>query len=184
MRTPYYLGRILTSAFLIALFVSCSSGDKSGKTDSQKDQVAQQEEPVITFAAADLDGNMHQSSEWIGQKPVVINFWGTWCGPCRNEIPDLVRIYDEYKAQGIEIISLAVNDTPDRVREYAAESGMNWVHLMGDKQILIDYKATTGIPTTIFLDKNGKEVHRFIGSQGYDEFKQAFQHLASLSAVS
>ncbi len=178
LRTNQLLHIVILFSFL--LFLSCSGGDKSGKADTQQNQTAQaQKASVVTFAAADLDGTIHQSSEWIGQKPVVINFWGTWCGPCRNEIPELVRVYNEYQAQGIEIISIAVNDTPDRVRDYAAQAGMNWVHLMAEKQILIDYKATTGIPTTIFLDKNGKEVHRFIGFQGYDEFKQAFEYLAA-----
>lgn len=168
---------VLFGALLIAAIVSCSGNDaKSGDAQSQVNTP-----PALTFTALDPDGVEHKSSEWIGKGPVVINFWGTWCPPCRKEIPDLAKVYHEFQSQGVTLISLAVNDEPDRVKEYAADAGMDWVQLMADKQILIDYKATTGIPTTIFLDKNGQEVHRFVGWQEYDDFKQAFSALVSNS---
>ena len=127
------------------------------------------------FVAANFDGELHHSSEWLGKQPVVINIWGTWCGPCRREIPDLARLYKEYKPKGVEIIALAVKDTPDRVRKYAGQNNMNWVLLMSEDQILIDYKAFRGVPTIFFNQKKAYEIVRFIGLKDYDTIKRAFE---------
>ena len=131
---------------------------------------------AVSWTAPDIDGNLRSSSEWIGKKPVVINFWGTWCPPCRREIPDLVRVYEEYKPKGVEIISFALRDTPEKVRSFAAQANMDWVMLMGgDNEILVDYNFGGSVPTTIFLDRTGKEVGRFVGPRNYQTFKQAFE---------
>ena len=129
------------------------------------------------FNAKDIDGNWHTSTEWVGKKPVVINFWGTWCPPCRREIPDLVKLNKEYSAKGVELISLAVKDSPDKVKDYANENGMDWVMLMAVDQILIDYKAIQGVPTTIFIDKDGVEVGRFVGMRDYQTLKSGFDSI-------
>ena len=128
---------------------------------------------AVQFAALDVLGNRRQSTEWITRQPVIINFWGTWCPPCRREIPDLVRLYDEYKPKGIEIVSLAVNDNPGSVKAYTANAGMKWVMLMGTDDIYKQYGGIRGVPTTIFIDRNGKEIQRFVGARTYEDFKQA-----------
>ena len=71
----------------------------------------------IQFTAYNLNGAPQHTSEWIGKGPVVLNFWGTWCPPCRREIPDLVRVYNELHPQGIEILGLAVRDRPNAQRQ-------------------------------------------------------------------
>jgi len=130
---------------------------------------------AVKWTAMDIDGNTRSWDEWIGKRPVVINFWGTWCGPCRREIPELVRLYDEYKDKGVEIISIALRDTPNQVRAYSQQNNMGWVMLMGgDQQMLVDYRFGGGVPTTIFLDRTGTEVGRFVGPRDYRTFKQAF----------
>ena len=165
--------------------LSCGS-DQQAENKSVK-TTAQQPTPGsasagITFAAYDINGELHQSSEWIGQKPVVLNFWGTWCPPCRKEIPDLVRLYKEYSVKGIEIVSLAVKDSPGRVAQYSQQAGMIWPMLMADLNIMTSLKATSGVPTTIFIDKSGKEIGRFVGMRNYETFKRAFDALLELSA--
>jgi len=161
---------------LAALFLAlgCSGGGESSDSQANTSQAATSAITVPIFDAQDIDGKWHNAEEWLGKKPVVINFWGTWCPPCRREIPDLVKLYDEYKAKGVELVSIAVNDSPNKVKEYAAVNSMSWVLLMGEDQILIDYKATTGIPTTIFIDKEGNEVTRFIGMRDYQTLKTGF----------
>lgn len=128
---------------------------------------------TVHFAAYDTEGALRQSTEWVTKKPVIINFWGTWCPPCRREIPDLVKLYGEYKNKGVEIVSLAVNDNPATVKTFTAKAGMNWVMLMGTDDIYEKYGGIRGVPTTIFLDRNGKEVQRFVGATSYDTFKGA-----------
>lgn len=165
---------VVTMIALLAVFqfLSCSgekeSSQKQPNTETQASTIN-----VPLFSAQDINGKWHSADEWLGKKPVVINFWGTWCPPCRKEIPDLVKLYDEYKAQGVELISLAVNDSPDKVKAYAAANNMDWVLLMAQDQIAIDYKAT-GVPMTVFIDKNGNEVTRFIGIRDYQTLKSGF----------
>ena len=159
-------------SFIIA---GCSTSDSSSKPDSNSNTANVSSTSVPQFSAKDIDGELRHSSEWLGKQPVVINVWGTWCPPCRREIPDLAKLYAEYKPKGVELISLAVKDTPERVRQYAERNNMNWVLLMSEDQILIDYKATRGVPTTIFIDKDGNEVARFIGMKDYETLKKGFE---------
>jgi thiol-disulfide isomerase/thioredoxin len=130
---------------------------------------------LIQFAAYDIKGNLHNSDEWIGKQPTVVNVWGTWCPPCRREIPDLVRLNQEYREKGVALLGLAVRDTPQKVERYAAANKMTWVMMMGERAHLYTLGVTTGVPTTIFFNRDGKEVQRFVGPRGYDVFKQAFE---------
>ncbi|MEW5993401.1 MAG: TlpA disulfide reductase family protein [Candidatus Zixiibacteriota bacterium] len=131
------------------------------------------------FKVFDIEGKLHSSSEWIGRQPVVISFWGTWCGPCRKEIPDLVKLYNEYSPRGVEILGLAVRDHPDRIRRFTQQFGVNWVMLMADTDVVLRYNATTGIPTTIFLDRDGKEVMRYVGARPYEMLKKGFDAITA-----
>ena len=129
---------------------------------------------MVYFRAKDLDGIYHSSDEWIGKKPVVINFWGTWCPPCRKELPDLIRLYDEYNSRGVEIIGLAVNDQPGKVRDFSRQMGMKWVMLMGDREIAGMF-GIRGVPMTIFFNSEGQIVQEFHGMRDYEAFKVGFE---------
>lgn len=178
---------------LMVTFAACSSSESNsadvsaGAAQPQAEQATAESmpaAPAVSFAAYDVNGTLQQSSQWIGQKPVVINFWGTWCPPCRKEIPEMVRVYDEYRGKNIEMIGLAVNDTPDKVVNFARSNKMNWVMLMADEDIARTFAPITGVPTTIFLDHTGKEVHRHIGPISYSQLKQAFDALLAMDAES
>jgi len=168
------LKRLLLSFSLLVLaaaLVSCGSGGKQTGTGQY-------------FEVFDITGKSHRSDEWIGKQPVVLNFWGTWCGPCRKEVPDLVKLYNEYAPKGIEILGLAVRDRPDKVDSFSKQYGMRWVMLMASRDIIIRYGVASGIPQTIFLDKNGREVKRFIGARPYETLKTGFEALLKDQAES
>lgn len=130
--------------------------------------------PTIQFSAYDIDGKLRQADEWIGKQPVILNFWGTWCPPCRREIPELIKLYAEYKNKGVEIVSIAVRDTPTKVRKYTQQQGMHWVMLMDNRKISRDFRIT-GVPTSFFINSKGEVIHKFVGPRSYDVFKQAFE---------
>jgi thiol-disulfide isomerase/thioredoxin len=172
---------LVTISLIVLGLLSMSACSKNEGQSGQAKQLSATEIPAgALFTAADLDGNLHPSSEWLGKQPTVINFWGTWCPPCRREIPDLVKIYDEYRSQGVALVSLAVNDEPAKVRDYASEHGMNWVQLIAEQQHMTVFGEIRGVPTTIFFDKNGKEVRRLVGAQSYEDFKEAFQMILAI----
>lgn len=159
---------LLATAFLI----SCSSSDEKTSTDNQSSAVKTQTPAgnQAKFMAMDVDGNFHTSEQYKG-KPLILNFWGTWCPPCRRELPDLKKIYAEFNPQGLEIIGLAVNDTPDKVKKFAKDSGLDWVMLIANRESAMSYQIGTGVPVTIFIDKDGNEISRAIGARDYNYFK-------------
>ncbi len=176
-RDVVYLALVL---FALALSISCSS-EQAAEVDSAV-------KSEIEFNALDLDGNLHHSTEWIGKQPVVINLWGTWCPPCRREIPDLAKLYKEYKPRGIEMIGIALerNKGPQDVKKFADQYKMEWVMLMGDMEIAIKFDARA-VPKTIFVDRHGKVmpvtdytgrvVREIVGPQPLAVFRAAFEKL-------
>ncbi len=171
---------IFTVLFATVALASCGSKDSdNGQARNAMPQTGIDASPAagpgIQFVAQDPQGVLQSSSLWIGKQPVVLNFWGTWCPPCRREIPDLIRLYEEYHPRGVEMIGLAVKDEPGDVSAYASQAGMKWVMLMANDDVLQAYDVVNGIPTTVFLDKDGREVTRFVGSRSYEDFKPAFE---------
>jgi thiol-disulfide isomerase/thioredoxin len=175
------------AAILLATLSSCEGDSTQTNTDAQATTQEQTPSGVqtdftavpsgVSFSAADLDGQMHHSSEWLGKMPVVINVWGTWCPPCRREIPDLIRVYNEFRDQGIEMVGLAVRDTPEKVRKFTAQNEMEWVMLIANPQTTTTLGRVGGVPTTIFYDREGNEVERFVGARTYEVFKQTFEKI-------
>ncbi|MCK4573212.1 MAG: TlpA family protein disulfide reductase [candidate division Zixibacteria bacterium] len=168
---------LIAALVTVSLFVSCGSDSQSKETDTPSKQPATEQATgtggEFDFAAYDLDGTLRQSTEWVGNKPVVLNFWGTWCPPCRKEIPDLIKVYEEYQPKGVEIIGLAVRDNAGKVAQFTRQQGMNWVMLMAEVDLVARYRVS-GVPTTIFLDRQGNEIGRFIGPRDYETFRKAF----------
>jgi thiol-disulfide isomerase/thioredoxin len=173
------LAAIMLAIVLALSLGSCGQKDQSsrqpGTAQAQTTDQSVPQNAGTQFTAMDISGQPQNSSQWIGKVPVVINFWGTWCPPCRREIPDLVKLYDEYHGRGVEMIGLAVKDEPGEVSSFAMKQGMKWVMLMANDEVIQSYDVVNGIPTTIFLDKNGREVTRFIGARSYEDFKPAFE---------
>lgn len=161
---------LLISVSLIICLVGCSS-DKNDST-SRREGMPADANNGPTFSVYDTFGKPHTFEEFKGKGPIVLNFWGTWCPPCRRELPDLKKIYAEYQPQGLEMIGLAVNDSPGKVRQFSAENGMNWIMLLADDNAIQSFQLGSGIPVTIFINREGKEVSRLIGARGYDDFKR------------
>lgn len=173
------------SILLLGSLIStgCGSGESADQPRSDQVAVAQtttgDRSSAFKSAATDLQGARRPMSEWVGKQPVVVNFWGTWCPPCRREIPELVKLYDEYHPRGVEIISLAVRDTPAKVENYASMAKMSWVMLLATEDVANEFGLAGSVPTTIFYDKNGNEKARFVGARGYDTFKEAFEKITA-----
>jgi thiol-disulfide isomerase/thioredoxin len=176
-----YKNLLIASALATGLFLlACSSTEKAKANNGggNTDAVAQQAESEgPTFAVEDTEGVTHTYDEYKGKSPVVINFWGTWCPPCRAELPDLKRIYAEYYSKGIEFVGLAVRDTPGMVKEFAIRNDMKWPMLMANQEALISFNVTLGIPTTLFIDRNGQEQGRLIGASSYEQFKAEIEKI-------
>lgn len=119
-------------------------------------------DPVFLATLADFDGKPVPLAALKG-KLVVLNFWATWCGPCRMEIPHLIEAQDKYGPRGIVFIGAAVEDNVDSVRDFGKAYGINYtVTMAGKEQGIALLRALgnkiAGLPFTIVLDRQGKIV--------------------------
>jgi thiol-disulfide isomerase/thioredoxin len=116
-------------------------------------------------ALKDLDGRMHSLSEWTG-KALVINFWATWCAPCRHEIPLLNKIRNEYAGKGFEVVGIAV-DFADDVRAFTKDFPIRYPLLIGEEDGLAAARAfgvaTMAFPFTAFTDAHGQIITVHLG---------------------
>ena len=111
-------------------------------------------EPAPNFTLALVDGDNFQFSDHKG-KPVLINFFASWCLPCREEMPVLVKIAHEYGPKGVIFLGIAVDDTEEKMKDFIARYGVNFpVGLDKTAEIQKSF-GLYGIPTTYFIDKQG-----------------------------
>jgi thiol-disulfide isomerase/thioredoxin len=130
------------------------------------------------FALPDLEGETRTFSEFSG-KPLMLNFWATWCPPCRREIPYLAKIYDEYKPRGLEIVGISLDSDASKVKPFVEQYDIDWLILHGDRDVVNRLKIGTGIPVTIFYYANGTEAGRIIGAQPERQFRQYVTEIMS-----
>lgn len=120
---------------------------------------------IIDFALADLDGNTRQLSEWNG-KSRLVNFWATWCAPCRREIPLLKATQTAHAADNVQIIGIAV-DFPEEVAAYAEEAQFNYPILVGQEDAMAAAEASgidfIGMPFTMIIAPDGELLKSHIG---------------------
>lgn len=121
---------------------------------------------LATVGFPDLDGRAQSLDQWRG-KVVVVNFWATWCAPCREEIPILVKLQRKHGAQGLQFVGVAI-DQAEKVRPYAAEMGMNFPILIGGVDA-IELTRTLGnragvLPFTVIVARDGRIAGREVGA--------------------
>jgi cytochrome c biogenesis protein CcmG/thiol:disulfide interchange protein DsbE len=97
-------------------------------------------------------------------KAVLLNFWATWCGPCKIEMPWLVDLQKKYGPQGLQIVGVAMDDTSDKeIADFTHKMGVNYVVLKGTEKVGDLYGGVEGLPTTYYLDRSGKVVDKTLG---------------------
>lgn len=129
------------------------------------------------FSLKSADGKTYQLSQLKG-KVVVVNFWATWCGPCRREIPDFIEAYKKYKSQGLEIIGVSVDeDGWSKVKPFVTENKINYPVVLMDGKVVSDYGNFNAIPTTFVVDKNGNIVDTQTGVMSMSQLESKIQPL-------
>ncbi len=112
--------------------------------------------PAPEFSLKDLQGNALSLASYKG-KVLILNFWATWCPPCRREIPDFIEAYKNFKEKGLEILGISVDDlSAEALRDWAQNAGMNYPVAMATPKILADYQPGEFIPATIVIDRRGR----------------------------
>ncbi len=125
-------------------------------------QFARNPHAVPDFVAADLDGRPVSTARLRG-KAVIVNFWATWCPPCREEIPDFIKLQQKYRDR-LVIVGVSVDEKPaEEVKRFAAALGMNYPVVMASPELRSKFPGIYGLPTSFIVDPEGRIVQKHIG---------------------
>ncbi len=123
-----------------------------------------------------LQGKEYTLSQFKG-KVVLINFFTFFCGPCREEMPDLNLIYKEYKDKGFETLGIGLSSDITQLRFLVKQLNLDYPVLMGDEQVSKAYGGVEVVPTTFIIDRQGNVVHKILGTRKKEEFVRMIQPL-------
>ncbi|MCE9626356.1 MAG: TlpA family protein disulfide reductase [Candidatus Eisenbacteria bacterium] len=116
-----------------------------------------------SFSVKTLEGKSLRFAEYRN-RPVIVDFWATWCGPCRASMPHLSSMQSRYEKQGLAVIGMSVDDGgPAAVRKFANQLGVKFTLAMANDEILDAYGPIRSIPTTFFINRKGEIVRRVVG---------------------
>jgi thiol-disulfide isomerase/thioredoxin len=173
-------------AVLVAAMLYVASHGIRGAGNTNNDSLDVAGKPAPDFTLQSLEGKNIQLSGYKGQA-VLLNFWATWCGPCKIEMPWFVELQKEYGPQGLQIVGVAMDDaSKEDITRFVKEMGVNYPILIGKENVGNDYGGVNVLPTTFFIDRDGKIVAREFGLQSrsifVDNIKKALAQGRSVQA--
>ncbi len=125
-------------------------------------------DPAPDFTLLNLEGRNVSLSSYKG-KVVVLNFWGTWCEPCKEEMPSLNKLYLEHRDKGFAVLAISLDPSEQNVKSFIAEKGYSFPVLLDkNKEVYFDKYGLFGLPISIIIDRNGAIVQKVIGETAWD----------------
>jgi peroxiredoxin len=125
------------------------------------------------FSLESLDGKTMRLSDLRG-KAVLLNFWATWCGPCKIEMPWFVELQNRYASQGLQILGVAMDDaSKEDIGKFAKEMGVNYPILIGKESVGDQYGGVPALPESFLISRDGKIVDKIIGLRGKAEIEDS-----------
>lgn len=133
--------------------------------------------PVPDLALPDANGNLIRLRDFQG-KVLVINFWATWCLPCKLEIPFFNQVYNEYREQGVEFLGISVDAGGWKdIEEFQEEVPIAYPVVLADEKAVEAFGGLAGLPVTIFVDRQGRIVYKNVGITDIDDLRANIQRL-------
>jgi peroxiredoxin len=154
-----FLPAVAILAVAAGLYAVFNTGDHPSATPAPK----RPDVPAITLSRA--DGGTFSSAALRGKSPLVISFFATWCGPCREELPHLIDLYQKHRAEGLQVVSITIEDA-DTVRRFAKEEKVPFPLLIDADHSISQRFNVASIPMTVVLDKHGRAAGLM---EGYSE---------------
>lgn len=152
----------------LLLAIGCGGGEAKAPVNTKS---------VLNFSLNNLEGESIDLSQFHG-KVVILDVWDTWCPPCRKGIPEFVKLYDEYKDQGLQIVGVALarKGIPE-VKKFLAEYNVNYLNVIGEPIIYQIFGQIKGIPTTFVINKEGQIHNKYVGYRPKSVFENDIKQL-------
>lgn len=154
--------------FIIVLSAALFNGDVYAGEQFKSIYELPEKRIAPDFSLVDVDGKTHKLSDYRG-KVVMINFWATWCPPCRFELPSMERAYNELKKHDVEFLAINLGEDADTIFTFTADYPVTFPLLMDLDSAVSDLYPVIGLPTTYFVGPDGRLIYRAIGSREWDE---------------
>ena len=152
---------------MVFLFAAESSASASA-SGSGRGLTALSEKPMVPdFFLKDADGKMHKFSDYKGHI-VIVNFWATWCPPCRAEMPSMQRAWEQLREEGIIMLAIDVGEDEDAIFEFTASYPVEFPLLLDTDSLVSEAWKVNGLPTTFVVDQWGRKVYRAVGGREWD----------------
>ncbi len=120
------------------------------------------------FALSDLDGQLHRLSDYRGQV-LIVNFWATWCPPCRREMPSMERAWQQVKDEGIKMVAINVGQDEEALWSFTAEVPVSFPLLLDESGSVSHQWPMRGLPTTFVVDTQGNIAYQAVGDREWDD---------------
>ena len=163
------LGAIALLTALAVAVAGCSKKEGDAKAETLEQRRAEASVQTSSSSMApdfnlrDTRGKYHKLSSYR-DKVIILNFWDTWCPPCKAEIPDFVELQKRYKDKGLQIIGIALaRQGLDAVKSFMKKYKINYPILLADAKVIQDYGGLQGIPTTFLIDRKGQIFRKYVG---------------------
>lgn len=147
-----------------------------GKASSTNKNATSDKKPALDFKLKDLNGKDVSLSDYKGKK-VFLNFWASWCPPCKAEMPDIEKLYEETKDSDLVILAVNVGESKSEVTSFLNDNKYSFPVLLDSDQNITNQYNIKGIPTSFFIDKEGNIVSSKVGGMSLDEMKSYISKL-------
>ncbi len=140
--------------------------------------IAQAAPDIPQFSLATVpDGNIIDSRQLRG-KVVLVNFWATWCPPCRKEIPYLKKLQEEFGEKGLVVLGISIDQGGSRVvKKFIKRSKIDYPVVIADQNVLVQFGGVRGVPTTFLLDRTGRKQRTYTGYTSYKILRRDVEKL-------
>jgi peroxiredoxin len=175
--SPFRMVVALATGLLLGCFIyGCSSNAKSSKRTATV-RPGTERRVAPDFALKDADGKTVRLSDYRG-KVVVLDFWATWCGPCKIEIPWFMEFQRQHKDQGFEVIGVSMDDDGwDSVKPFVQKIGINYRVVLGNDDAAAAYGGVDALPTTFLIDRQGRIAATHVGVTSKSDFENGIEEL-------
>jgi cytochrome c biogenesis protein CcmG/thiol:disulfide interchange protein DsbE len=177
---PRYCAAFVIGLALGCMFYGCSSSPTHVRAAVKPDK---ERKAAPDFSLKDADGKLVHLSDYKG-KVVLLDFWATWCGPCRIEIPWLKEFQRKFKDQGFEVIGISMDDDGwQAVKPFLAELQINYRVVIGDDTTAQLYGGVDALPTAFVIDREGKIAAVHVGLTSKGEIEHGIEQVLSATSA-